>query len=181
MIKRFIPILCLVLTVVATHALGRGSPEAPLETVPHVDLPRYLGKWYEIARYENSFQRDCYGTTATYSLREDGDIRVVNRCFMGSLEGEVDEAIGRAWVTDAETNAKLKVRFFWPFSGRYWIIDLGDDYEFAVVGEPSRKYLWILARTPHLAPEVYAEILNRLIQSGYDPKRLLVTEHKKHP
>jgi apolipoprotein D and lipocalin family protein len=154
--------------------LASVAEERPLEVVPYVDLGRYLGTWHEIARYPNRFQKDCVkNVTATYSLREDGDLRVVNRCL--EADGTVNEASGKAWVTDRATGAKLRVRFFWPFSGSYWIIDLGQDYEYAVVGEPDRDYLWILSRTPTLPAETLNRIEKRLREQGYDPARLLRT------
>src|SRR5512141_3275960 len=109
-----------------------------LQTVQRVDLGRYVGTWYEIANFPQSFQRGCTGTTATYTLREDGDIDVLNRCRKGSLDGEEKSALGRARVVDRSTNAKLEVGFFRPFWGDYWIIDLSDDYSYAVVGHPGR-------------------------------------------
>jgi apolipoprotein D and lipocalin family protein len=147
----------------------------PLRVVPKVDLTRYTGTWYEIARYPNRFQKDCVATTATYTLRPDGRVTVVNRCRQKTLDGKVKEAEGVAWVVDKGTNAKLKVRFFWPFSGDYWIIDLGPDYEYAVVGHPKRSYLWILSRTPSLDPAVYQGILDRIAAQGYDLKPLIQT------
>lgn len=140
----------------------------PLETVEHVDLQRYTGTWYEIASFPQRFQRGCHGTTATYSLRQDGDIDIVNRCRKDSLSGPEAISRGRAWVVDHQTNAKLKIQFFWPFSGDYWIIQLGENYEYAVVGHPSRKYLWILSRTPRMDEARYAAILDRLKEQGYD-------------
>lgn len=110
----------------------------PLETVPSVELQRYLGTWYEVASFPQSFQKGCTGTTATYSLREDGKIDVVNRCRLGSLQGEEKVANGRARVVDTTTNARLEVSFFGPFWGAYWIIQLDPDYRYAVVGHPSR-------------------------------------------
>jgi apolipoprotein D and lipocalin family protein len=145
----------------------------PLPVVSKVELSRYLGTWYEIARYPNRFQRDCFGSTATYSLREDGDIKVVNTCRKGSPDGPIDSIEGKAWVVDEATNAKLKVRFFWPFSGNYWIIGLGSDYEYAIVGDPSRDYLWILSRTPTLDDAALQKILDQLPTLGYDPAKLL--------
>ncbi|MGB5219483.1 MAG: lipocalin family protein [Polyangiales bacterium] len=139
----------------------------PLEAVSQVDLERYLGTWYEIASYPQRFQKGCTGTTATYTLRDDGDIDVLNKCRKGSLDGPEDLAEGRARVVDHESNAKLEVSFFWPFWGDYWIIDLGPDYEYAVVGHPSRDYLWILSRTRTLDDQVYARILARLEEQGY--------------
>ncbi len=139
----------------------------PLEVVPKVDLERYLGTWYEIASYPQRWQEGCTGTTATYTLRSDGEIDVLNKCRKGSLDGPEDVAEGRARVVDSESNAKLEVSFFWPFWGDYWIIDLGPDYEYAVVGHPSRDYLWILSRTPTLDHDTYAAILSRLEAKGY--------------
>jgi apolipoprotein D and lipocalin family protein len=148
----------------------------PLETVPHVDLERYLGTWYEIASYPQRFQKGCTGTTATYTLRSDGEIDVLNKCRKGDLDGPEDIAKGRARIVDRETNAKLEVSFFRPFWGDYWIIDLGPNYEYAVVGHPSRDYLWILSRTPTLDPKVYDGILSRLEEKGYPLEPLRKTE-----
>jgi apolipoprotein D and lipocalin family protein len=147
----------------------------PLETVAHVDLSRYVGTWYEIASFPQSFQRGCTATTATYTLREDGDIDVLNRCRDGSLDGKERSALGRARVVDRATNAKLEVSFFRPFWGDYWIIDLADDYTYAVVGHPGRDYLWILARTPTMADATYQSIVARLRAQGYDTSRLVRT------
>jgi apolipoprotein D and lipocalin family protein len=147
----------------------------PLQTVPRVDLSRYTGTWYEIASFPQSFQEGCTGTTATYTLRDDGDISVVNRCRKGSLQGEEDSAEGVARVADPTSNAKLEVSFFWPFWGDYWIIDLGSDYEYAVVGHPGRDYLWILSRTPTMDGGTYRGILSRLRAKGYPLDRLRKT------
>lgn len=151
------------------------STAPPLRTVAKVELDRYLGTWFEIASYPQRFQRDCTATQANYSLDDDGDILVENRCRKHSLDGKLDTAKGRARVVDRGSNAKLEVSFFRPFWGDYWIIDLGDEYEYAVVGHPSREYLWILSRTPTLDPTVYAGILERLVAQGYDTSRLQTT------
>jgi apolipoprotein D and lipocalin family protein len=147
----------------------------PLEVVPHVEVERYLGTWYEIATIPQRFQKGCVGVTAEYTLLEDGDIRVVNTCRQGTLEGEVRRVVGRARVVDKASNAKLKVRFFWPFWGSYWIIGLGDDYEWAVVGHPNRKYLWILSRSPAIADTLYEEVLKLVADKGYDLSRIVKT------
>lgn len=156
-------------------ALAEGAELPPLRTVPHVDLERYMGTWYDIASFPQRFQKGCTGTTATYTLRPDGTVEVLNRCARGSLDGKVTTAKGRAKVVDPTSNAKLKVSFFRPFWGDYWIVDLGRDYEYAVVGHPGRRYLWILSRTPTMAPEVYAGILERLRAQHYDVSRLVRT------
>ena len=119
-----------------------------LTVVDSVDVERYIGTWYEIASYPAWFAKECTAATAEYSLRENGKIRVINRCRKRSMDGPQKEAKGKAEIVDTVTNAKLKVWFFWPFKGNYWIIDLDEDYQWAVVGEPKRKYLWILSRTP---------------------------------
>jgi len=145
--------------------------EVPLESVPKVDLSRYTGRWYEIARYSNRFERKCdSNVTATYTLRSDGKISVVNTCT--TREGKLTESSGWAKVVDQKTDSKLKVTFFWPFFGDYWIIDLSPNYEYAVVGEPSRKYLWILSRTAKMDDRLYAEITGRLAAKGYDATKL---------
>ena len=156
--------------------LGFGTvhaePRSELAVVPGVEIDRYLGTWYEIARYPNRFQKECVAVTADYSLRPDGKIKVVNACRKETLDGKIKKIEGKAWVADEATNAKLKVQFFWPFRGAYWIVDLGEDYEYAVVGHPKRKYLWILSRTPDMAPELYQAIVDRLVKQGYDPGRI---------
>jgi apolipoprotein D and lipocalin family protein len=145
-----------------------------LTTVPRVDLQRYLGRWYEIARYPNSFQKDCASSvTADYSLRSDGKVTVLNQCKKPN--GQIKKARGKAKVVDKVTNARLKVTFFWPFYGDYWIIDLGPEYEYAVVSEPKRKYLWILSRTPQLPSQMYEAVLERIRTKGFDTSRLVLT------
>lgn len=148
-------------------------PEPDLPVVPKVDLARYAGVWHEIARYPHRFQQDCYASQATYTPRSDGRIDVLNECRQGAPDGPRRTAEGVAAVADPTTNAKLRVSFFWPFYGDYWVIDLGPEYEYAVVGHPSRKYLWILSRTPTLPPATYEAILARLRAVGYDTDKLI--------
>jgi apolipoprotein D and lipocalin family protein len=147
----------------------------PLATVRQVDLDRYAGEWYEIARSPNRVQKKCESDTkATYLLRDDGTVGVLNSCRKS--DGTITSNKGTAKVVDSSTNAKLKVTFFWPFAGDYWILDLAPDYSYAVVGEPSRKYLWILSRTPQMDETTYREITERIRFLGYDPSRLLKTK-----
>ncbi len=153
----------------------------PLRTVDHVNLQRYLGTWYEIAAFPQSFQKGCTGSTARYTLRSDGEIDVLNRCRKDRLDGEEKVAEGRARVVDRVTNAKLEVSFFRPFWGDYWIVDLGADYEYAVVGHPSRDYLWILSRTSRMDAAVYDGILKRLRAQGYETERLNRTLQPTRP
>ncbi len=148
------------------------AEKRPLEVAPFVDLQRYTGTWYEIATIPARFQKDCVGVTATYTLRPDGDIDVLNSCRKKTLDGKFKSVKGKAWAVDKKTNAKLKVRFFWPFSGNYWIIELDPDYQWAVVGDQSRKYLWFLCRTPRMDESLYQDLMNRVAAKGFDISRL---------
>ncbi len=155
--------------------IGCGAFSPPLDTVDSVDLTQYAGLWYEVASYPAPFQAGCTGTTAEYTLLDDGRVGVVNTCNKGSLDGPVDRIEGTARVPDPAESAKLKVRFFPLFEADYWVIDLGPNYEYAVVGEPSRRFLWILSRTPTLDEATYQDILSRLPDLNYDPDRLVRT------
>jgi len=169
-----------VLLVTALAACRTPSPQ--LEVVDDVDLERYAGRWYEISSYPQRFQRGCVATTANYTLLGEGRIRVENECRDGSFEGKARRIEGVAWATNpALRDGKLKVRFFWPFSADYWIIELDPDYRFAVVGHPSRDFLWILARTPTLEPALYQELLARVREHGFDPDRLEMTLQPPFP
>ena len=144
----------------------------PMNTVNSVDLTRYTGQWYEISKIPNRFQKQCArGTTAQYSLRDDGRITVVNRCVKEN--GKLDEAEGIAKIVPDSGNAQLKVSFVsllgWrPFWGDYWVIGLDEDYRWAVIGTPNRKYGWVLGRTPTLPEEDMAQIYEIIGRNGYD-------------
>ncbi len=161
----------LVIALMTTPLLiGCQAFNPPLGVENKVDVSRYMGRWYEIARYPNSFEAGCVGVTADYELLDDGRVGVTNTCRQGSLNGKLDIIEGVARVTDERTNARLAVSFFWPFEGDYWILELGDeeDYGYAVVGEPSRKFLWILSRNPQMDEELYEDVLSRLRSKGYN-------------
>lgn len=179
---RIIPLLVgvVIVSVTSITCVSTGKEqESSVQVVPHVDINRYTGTWYEIARYPNRFQKGCVGTTAQYTLRDDGKVDVLNQCRENTLDGKLMSAKGTAKVVDMKTNAKLKVTFFWPFYGHYWIIDLGEHYEYAVVGHPDRKYLWILSRTPTMEEDLYNQILGRIRQQGYDVSKLIKTPQAK--
>lgn len=149
--------------------------EKPLKTVDSVDLNRYLGKWYEIAAFPKRFEKGCTYTTAHYSLNDDGSIAVKNSCLIGEEEKSIT---GTAKVSDPESNAKLDVQFFWPFSGKYWIIDLAPDYSYAMVGHPDRNSLWILSRKPWMEKDVYKKLLISAMGKGFDISRIKVTKQR---
>lgn len=147
-----------------------------LQTVPSVDLEKYSGKWYEIASYPQRFQKGCHCTTAEYTISEKGYVIVENRCNKDSVNGKQSYIKGKAFVEKNSGNAKLLVQFFWPFKGKYWVIDLADDYSYAVVSHPNKKYLWILSRTAKMNDTVYRRIISRLKEKGFDTTKLQVTQ-----
>ena len=149
----------------------------PLPVVPAVDLNRYAGKWYELARLPNRFERNCSSDiTANYALRPDGKIDVRNACKQAN--GKVKESKGTAKVADKEgPNSKLKVTFFWPFAGDYWILDLDPQYQWALVGVPTRKYLWILSRSANLDAKTYEQIVAKAQSLGFDTSQLIRVKH----
>lgn len=166
----------LVVSMIFLLSACGGEPE-PLPVVDHVELQRYTGTWHEIARLPHWFQRGCYNSTATYSLNDDGTLKVVNRC---QREDGASQAEGTARVVEAATNAKLKVRFDNWFSnlfptiaeGNYWILHLSDDYDVAMIGEPERKYFWILARRPELPDERYNALVDKAQRLGFPVEEL---------
>ncbi len=170
--------LFLMLAACGGPPVNRDGTE-PLTTVEYVDTERYLGRWYEIARFPNRFEEGCEGVTADYAMRDDGLISVTNTCHKGSPDGEADVAKGRARVVDEQTNAKLKVSFFGPFWGDYWVIGLAEDYSLALVGEPEGRYLWILSRTPTISDEARHMAVNDLRRMGYYTDELYWTEQAK--
>lgn len=173
MLKSLTVLICTVLMSCATA--GDQGPA----TVEFVDVQRYMGQWYEIAKYETSFQKKCHATRANYSFKK-GKVKVLNEC-VNKKTGKVDEAKGTAIIKDKKTNAKLKVSFvpfvqnFGWFAGDYWIIALGADYEYAVIGHPTREYLWFLSRTPTMKTELFEELKGLARDQGYDLDKIKVT------
>ncbi|MBY0336276.1 MAG: lipocalin family protein [Acetobacteraceae bacterium] len=155
-------------------------PDNPPRTVERVDLERYAGTWYEVARFPVRFQDGpglrCEDVTATYALCPDGQVGVRNACRNGLAEGRPERvANGTAHVVAGSPNTRLRVSFFWPFYGDYWVIGLDPDYRWAVVGAPRRDYLWILSRTPEMAPGDYVRAVATATQEGFDTSRLQPT------
>jgi len=173
-----------IIFIAALTAVAHAETKDP-QVVPSVDLKRYQGKWYEIARFPNRFQEHCTGNVAaSYSLRKDGRITVINECKI--KDGTTDRAEGIARLADPKgPNSKLKVRFapaflsFLPFVwGDYWIIDLAPDYSYVLVGDPGRKYLWILARTPQIPESTYKQLVEKARQQGFAADRLVKTKQE---
>ena len=160
----------LILSACANQAVYRQSPES-LKSVPFVNIDRYLGKWYEIYRLPNWFEdNDCITVTAEYSLRDDGHVSVLNSCYKKEKK---QDAKGIAKIVEESNNSKLRVSFFRPFYGDYWILDLANDYSWVLIGEPSGKYFWILARDKKLSPELEESLLVKAEKLGYLRKDLV--------
>ena len=147
--------------------------QATVSSVPSVDLARYSGKWFEIASFPMFFQRNCVGdTTAEYAAAADGSLSVHNRC---RTDSGFDDATGKATVVEGFGNSRLKVSFFWPFKSDYWVLGLDPEYRWAVVGNPNRKYLWVLSRTPQLPPKLMEAALASASAQGFDLTQLRTT------
>ena len=151
--------------------------ETSLEVEDYVDLEAYQGVWYEVARLPNRFEKNCTGVTATYTIEDDGTVDVFNRCYLGDLDGRLKEANGIARVVDETTNAKLEVSFFRPFFGDYQILMVDED-AYSLVGEPDRKYLWLLARTSNPDEAVVAMLLDEAERQGFAVDELEWTKHQ---
>ena len=149
--------------------------------VKELNIQKYLGTWYEIARYDHSFERGLVGVTANYSMRDDGKIKVINSGYKNSLKGEFSQAVGKAKIPDLNNYpAKLKVSFFLFFYGDYYVMELDKNYQWAVIGSSSDKYLWILNREPQMEEKLYNELLNKIQKRGYDVSKLIKVEQKKY-
>ncbi|MCB0419497.1 MAG: lipocalin family protein [Bdellovibrionales bacterium] len=160
-------------TVISLFIFSVLTAEAdPMKTVDFVDVDKYLGSWYEVASIPQSFQKDCFCSRAEYSLREDGHLRVVNSCNKKSHQGKISIVEGYAKIIDKNTNSKLKVTFFWPFFGDYWIIGLDADYRYSVVSSPDRSTLWVLSRTPILDPRLLQMALDDAKRQGLNLTKL---------
>lgn len=166
--------LAVAASIVATYSFAQKTQPTPFNTVEHVELNQYLGTWYEIARKPMYFQKKCAkDVQAKYSLKENGKIRVENSCIGQS--GKIEKAEGEAFVVNAPHNSQLKVSFLpqairWLPVGRgdYWILKLDSAYQFALIGDPKRKYLWLLSREPKISKEVWQEYTHYAQQLGYD-------------
>lgn len=178
-------LLAIASTITVTCSTLAAEPVRPLQSITGLDVPRYVGRWYEIAKFPNRFQKQCVSdTVAEYKSLPEGRLQVINRCRLAS--GEIEEAVGLARPGGDGSPAKLKVRFapawlaFLPVVwGDYWVIDLDEDYQMAAISEPQRQYLWILSRSPEVETARYAALLQRLSAMGLDTSRLQTTQHTR--
>lgn len=170
-------VLLLLLSIAMCACRGR-TTATDKSVVPQLDINRYLGTWYEIARYDHRFERGLVGVTATYTLRPDGKIKVVNAGYKGSLGGPRSEAVGQAKMPDTTIPAQLKVSFFWFFYADYFVMELDPGYQWAVVGSSSDKYLWILSRSPQMGEGLYRTLLEKIAKRGYDVSKLIEVQQQ---
>ena len=167
-----------------SFTLAAMANEGELRTIPALDVPRYMGAWFEIAKYPNRFQKKCVqDTRADYKLLANGTVQVTNRCTMDN--GEVETVVGAGRQVGDARSPKLEVRFapewlsFIPMVwGNYWVIDLDPEYQLVAVSEPKRDYLWVLARTPTVNPRAYEELIARLEKMGFDSRKIVPTRQK---
>lgn len=147
-----------------------------LKTVNNVSLDKYMGQWYEIVRLPNGFEKGLICVTAEYSLRPDGKVTVINSGRKESKNNKLKTAKGKAWVPDKNKTGQLKVQFFWPFAGNYYIFHLDEkNYQYALVGDPSRKYFWLLSRTPQIENDLYSSLMEIARDNGFDVKKFYKT------
>jgi len=165
-------ILCLAMLFL-NNTISKQLSSSELPTLSKIDIKRYSGTWFEIARLPNSFENGLKCITATYNLRKDGKIDVLNSGHQLSDPAKINSAHGKAWIPDPKFPGRLKVQFFWPFSGDYYIIQLDENYQYVLVGDPSRKYLWILCRTKLIEPVVYDRLVEKAKILGFDIEKLV--------
>lgn len=164
---------CLIISflIVSSCAMTKNQ-SLDSSTVKQLDLYRYLGTWYEIARFPHSFEKDLVGVTATYSLRGDGKFTVINQGHKFTLDGKLSKAVGKAKIPNPNEPGKLKVSFFWFFYADYFVLELDENYQYAMIGSSSPKYFWILSRTPQMNDETYEMLLEKARKRGYNLDKL---------
>lgn len=176
--NRLLALPSLTLTLLLSVLSSLELHAAEVQTVQRLDVKRYMGKWYEIASIPMFFTRNCTASTATYTLLPSGEIGVDNACRKETPDGEPSGIQGRAWMEDPQSPGKLKISFFWPMRADYWILAIDDAYEVALVGEPDREGLWLLARTPRLDEGRIQAMLKVARDQGFDVSQLKRTVHR---
>jgi apolipoprotein D and lipocalin family protein len=160
------------LTLIVFAGCASGQKRDAMRTVNNVDIEQYMGTWYEIARFPHSFERNLVGVTASYKLKSNGNVEVINQGYLHTLTGKHKKTKAFAKIPNANEPGKLKVYFFWPFGADYLILDLDSQYQWALVGSSSPNYLWILSRSPQMDPILYQEIVSKAKQLGYNVDKL---------
>ena len=172
-----IKVLLIIFLYATTMNCQSNKCNQPPKTVENFEIEKYLGTWYELARFDHSFERGLVGVTATYTLREDGMIKVLNQGYKNSLQGELSQANGKAKITNKDCPSKIQVSFFWFFYADYFVLDLDKDYQWAIVGSKSMNYLWILSRKPIVDDSLYDLLVQKAKNLGYDTLKLIKVKH----
>lgn len=172
-------LMALTVLIIISTACTSSKNIKNMQLVDEVNLDRFIGKWYEIARFPHSFEKGLVGVTATYEQMDNGKIKVINEGYKDSFDGEHKKAIGKAKVAKSGNPAHLKVSFFWFFYADYLILELGDKYDYALIGSTSDKYLWILSRTPQMDNKTYNMLVQRAKDRGYDINKLSLVPQKE--
>jgi apolipoprotein D and lipocalin family protein len=173
----FLLLLAILLVLFTTTGCAQSFRKRMLNNLQQVDINRYTGKWYEIARFPHRFERGLVGVTATYNLKPDGKIEVINQGFQDSLNGPLRTAVGKAKIVSKEGKGHLKVSFFWIFYADYFILALDqENYNYALIGSSTPDFLWVLSRTPKIEPELLDKILKRAEELGYDLSKVELVE-----
>jgi apolipoprotein D and lipocalin family protein len=171
---------CLIFTGIFLTSSKMKESVIDNSVVKKMDIQKYLGTWYEIARYDHFFERGLVGVTANYSLKDDGTLKVVNSGYKNNLNGKFSQSVGKAYIPDPVNEpAKIKVSFFLFFYADYFVMELDKDYQWAVIGSNSDKYLWILSRTPQMKDEIFTGLLEKLKKRGYDVSTLIKVVQKE--
>ena len=170
--KVYYPIATFILLILIICCNNAKTQSNAMKTVEKVNLERYMGTWYEIARFPHSFEKGLVGVSATYSLKKNGKVDVLNQGYKDSLSGKLKRAKGFAKLPDLSVPGRLMVYFFWPFGGEYLILDLDENYQYVLVGSSSKNYLWILCRTKTMDETVYSNLLKKAESLGFDTSKL---------
>jgi apolipoprotein D and lipocalin family protein len=171
--------LLFVLSLISYFLVSGCMKDEYIEKLPskNIDVNKYLGVWHEIARLPNWFEKDLVGVTATYSLKENGKIEVFNQGYIKTLDGASKKSIGEAWIENKKQTGRLKVSFFWPFAADYVVLDIDDDYEYALVGA-GKEFLWILSRNSKLDDKIYNALISKAKDLGFDTTKLVKVKQK---
>jgi len=176
--KRYKFLSILFIFIIGCNSAGN-TQQSKMKTVEKVDLVKYSGVWYEIARFDHSFEKGLVGVTATYTIKPNGKIEVLNEGYKDSLNGKHKKAKGFAKVPDPNEPGRLKVYFFWPFGGEYLILELDDaNYQYVLVGSSSKNYLWILGRNPKMEESTYQMLVDKAKSLGFNTERLIKVKQK---
>jgi len=171
-------LISILIFLLFTSCSNNAQTQTPsMKTVENVDLARYMGVWYEIARFPHSFEKGLVGVTATYTLKTNGKVEVINQGYKDSLTGKLKRAKGFAKVPNPNEPGRLMVYFFWPFGGEYLILDLDQNYQYVLVGSSSLNYLWILCRSPKMDDETYNQLIEKAKSLGFDTSKLSRVPH----